>query len=81
MVVAMYTMPRHGAFCFEGSVLPLSVSGVPVMLHRIAFQLSGKVVALYLDNSAAKVHLCKQGGTVSPFLSRLACQILSLTNN
>ena len=50
------------------------------MLCRMAFHLSGKVVALHLDNSTAKVYLCNQGGTVSPFLSRLACQILSLTN-
>ena len=46
----------------------------------MAFCLSGKVVALHLDNSTAKAYLCNQGGTVSPFLSRLACQILSLTN-
>ena len=38
------------------------------------------MVALHLDNSSAKADLCNQGGTVSPFLSRLACQILSLTN-
>ena len=53
---------------------------VAVMLHRMAFCLSGKVVALHLDNSTAKVYLCNQDGTVSPFLSRLACWILSLTN-
>ena len=50
------------------------------MLHRIAFCLSGKVVVLHLDNSTAKAYLCNQGDTVSPFLSRLACQILSLTD-
>ena len=50
------------------------------MLCRMAFCLSGEVVALHLDKSTAKVYLCNQGGTVSPFLSRLACQILSLTN-
>ena len=44
-----------------------------MMLHRMAFHLSCKVVALHLDNSMAKAYLCKQGGTVSPFLSRLAC--------
>ena len=53
---------------------------VAIMLHRMAFCLSGKVVALHLDNSTAKAYLCYQGGTVSPFLSRLACQILSLTD-
>ena len=35
---------------------------------------------MHLDNSTAKAYLCNQGGTVSPFLSRLACQILSLIN-
>ena len=48
-------------------------------LHRMAFCLSSKVVALHFNNSTAKACLCNQGGTVSPFLSRLACQILSLT--
>ena len=51
-----------------------------MMLHRMAFCLSGKVVALHLDNSTAKAYLCNQGGTVYPYLSRLACQILSLTD-
>ena len=35
---------------------------------------------LALDNSTAKAYLCNQGGTVSPFLSKLTCQILSLTD-
>ena len=30
-------------------------------------------------NSTAKAYLCNQGSTVSPFLSRLACQLFSLT--
>ena len=51
-----------------------------MMLHRMAFYLSDKVVALHFDNSTAKAYLCNQGGTVSPFLSRVACQILSLTD-
>ena len=53
---------------------------VAMMLHRMAFHLSGKVVALHFDNSTAKAYLCNQYGTVSPFLSRLACQIFSLTD-
>ena len=61
-----------------GLILPCRTSGM--MLCRMAFCLSGKVVALHLDNSTAKAYLCNQGGTVSPFLSRLACQILSLTD-
>ena len=90
--------PLIWAFYFQGSGLPLSVSGawsgslsrahialqelqaVAVMLCRMAFHLSGKVVALHLNNSTAKTYLSNQGGTVPPFLSRLACQILSLTD-
>ena len=53
---------------------------ITMMLHRMAFHLSYLVVALHLDNSTAKAYLCNQGGTLSPFLSRLACQVLSLTS-
>ena len=56
------------------------LQAIAMMLHRVGFHLSGKVVALQFDNSTAKAYLCNPGGTVSPFLSRLACQILSLTN-
>ena len=56
------------------------LQAVAIMLHRMVFHLMGKVVALHLDNSTAKAYLCNQGGTVSPILCRLACQILSLTN-
>ena len=98
VVIATDAMPTHWAFYFQGSGLPLSVSGswlgslcrahialqelqaVAMMLCRIAFCLSGKVVVLHLDNNTAKAYLCNQGGTVSPVLSRLACQILSLTD-
>ena len=52
---------------------------VAMMLCRMAFQLSGKEVTMHLDNNTAKAYLCNQCSTVSPFLSRLACQILSLT--
>ena len=51
-----------------------------MMLHRLAFHLPGKVVAFHLDNSTAKAYLSNQGGTESPFLSRLACRIFSLTD-
>ena len=56
------------------------LQAIAMMLCRMAFNLSCKVVALHLDNSTAKAYLCNQGGTVSPFLSRLACQILSVTD-
>ena len=96
MVIATDAMPTHWAFYFQGSGLPLLVSGswlgslcrahialqelqaIVMMLHRMAYHLSHKVVALHLDNSTAKAYLCNQGCTVSPFLSRLACRTLSL---
>ena len=53
---------------------------IAMMLCRMAFHLSGKAVALHLDNSMAKAYLRNQGGTVSPFLSRVVYQILSLTD-
>ena len=53
---------------------------VAMMLCRMAFHFSGKVVTLHLDNRIAKAYLHNEGGIVSPFLSRLACQILSLTH-
>ena len=56
------------------------LQAVAMMLYRMAFCLSGKVVALHLDNNTGKAYLCNQGGTVSPFLSRLFCQMLSLTD-
>ena len=98
VVIATDAMPTHWVFYFQGSGLPLSVSGswssamctahialqelqvIAMMLCRMTFCLSGKVVALHLDNSTVKAYLCNQGGTVSPFLSRLACHILSLTD-
>ena len=47
------------------------LQAIAMMLHRMAFPLSGMVVALHLDNSTATTYLYNQGGTVSPFLSRL----------
>ena len=56
------------------------LQAIAKMLYRMAAHLSGKVVALHLDNSTAKAYLCNQDGRVSSFLSRLACQIQSLTD-
>ena len=50
------------------------------MLCRMAFSLSGKMVALHLNNSTAKAYLCNQSGTVPPFLSWQACHILNLAD-
>ena len=67
-----------GSIC-RAHIALQELQAVAMMLHRMAFHLCGKVVALHLDNSTAKAYLCNQGGTVSPFLSRLACWILCLT--
>ena len=68
-----------GSMC-RAHIALQELQAIGMMLCRMAFHLSGKVVALHLDNSTAKAYLCNQGGTVSPFLSRLACWILSLSN-
>ena len=98
VVIVIDAMPTHWAVYFQGSGLPLLVSGswcgslcgaltalqklqaIAMMLCRMAFHLSGKMVALHLDNNTAKAYLCNHGSRMSLFLSRLACQILSLTN-
>ena len=46
----------------------------------MAFHLSSKVVALHLDNNTFKAYICNQGGTVSPFHCRVACNMLHLAN-
>ena len=53
---------------------------VLLMLHSMVFHLSGKTVALHLDNSTAEAYLCNKDCTVYVYLSRLACYILSLDN-
>ena len=68
-----------GSMC-RAHIALQELQAIAMMMHWMAFCLSGKVVALHLDNSTAKVYLCNEGGTVSTFLSRLACQILNLTN-
>ena len=40
---------------------------VTMMLCRMAFWLSSKVVNLHLGNCTSKAYLCNQGGAVSPF--------------
>ena len=44
------------------------LQAVKLMLHRMPFHLSGKLVVLHLDNTTPKVYLCNQGGTVYLFL-------------
>ena len=68
-----------GSMCGNQVALQ-ELQAVAIMLHRMVFHLSGKLVALQLDNSTAKAYLCNLGGTVYPFLSRLVYQILSLTD-
>ena len=48
-----------------GFILPYrELQAIALMMHRMAFQLSGKVVALHLHNSTAKAYLCHQSGKV-----------------
>ena len=68
-----------GSMC-RAHIALQELQAVAMVLCKMAFCLCDKVVALHLDNSKAKAYLCNQGGTVSPFLSRLACEILSLTD-
>ena len=56
------------------------LQAVTLMSCRMPFQLSGKLVALQLDNSTAKAYVCNEGGTVFLFLSIFVCHILSLAN-
>ena len=56
------------------------LQAVAMMLCKMAFHLSGKVVALHLDTSTAIAYQNNKGSTVSPFLSRLACWVLSSTS-
>ena len=41
------------------------LQALELVLHKMAFQLSDKVVALHLNNGTAKGYLCNQGGTAS----------------
>ena len=43
------------------------LQAIAMMLHRMAFCLSGKVVALHLDNSTVKAYMYNQSGTVPHF--------------
>ena len=56
------------------------LQAVALMLHKMAFWLSCKGVALHLDRSSTKAYLSNQGDTVGLFLSRLAFHIWNLTN-
>ena len=73
----MSVILHAGSVC-RAHIALLELHAIAMMLCRIAFHLTGKLVALHLDNGTAKAYLCNQGGTLSSFLSRLACQILRL---
>ena len=62
-----------GSMC-RAHIALQELKAIAMMLHRMAFHLSDRVVALHLDNSNANAYLCNQGNTVSPFLSRLDFQ-------
>ena len=54
------------------------LQAVVLLLCKMTFYLSGKVVSLHLDNSTDKAYLCNQRGTTSHFLSKLSLHILNL---
>ena len=58
LLVRLYV---QGSYCHTGALT------IALMLHRMAFQMSGKVVALQLDNSTAKAYLCNQDGKFITF--------------
>ena len=45
-----------------------NLQAVVLMLHRIAFHLSGKMVAKHLYNSTAKAYICNQDDTITSFI-------------
>ena len=80
-LVCHYQLVNPGLVLCVGLILPCRSFRQlpPCCVEWLSFS-SSKVVPLHLDNSTAIAYLCNQGGTVSPFISRLACQILVLTN-
>ena len=56
------------------------LQAIVLMLHRMAFSLSGKVVVLPLDNNIPKAYICDQDDTAYLFLPRLAICILNMAN-
>ena len=52
---------------YRAHIASQELQAIAMMLCRMAFCISGKVVALHLDNSTTKAYLCNQGGTVSHF--------------
>ena len=69
VVIATDAMPTHRVFYFQGSGLPLLFSG-----SWLGSLCRGHITLKTLQA------VCNQGGTVSPFLSQLAWQILNLTD-
>ena len=61
-LVGCYQLVDPGLVLCVWLILPLQELQIVTMsLCRMAFHLSGKVVALHLDNSTAKAYLCNQG--------------------
>ena len=71
--------PWSGSMC-RAHITLQGLQAIVMMLQRMAFCLSGKVVVWHLDNSTAQDYLHNQCGTMSPILSWLACHILNLTD-
>ena len=64
----------------KAHIILQELQAVGLVLGKMAFQLSSKVVALHLDHSIVEAYLQNQGGTASLFLSRYLFCILNLVN-
>ena len=75
-----YAVVSPGLALYQVKTALLELQSVALMLGKLVFHLSNKVVTPPLDNRTAKIYLCNQGGTACLFLSRLACHILNLAD-
>ena len=73
-----FDLPLSVSGCWSGPMCQAHIAlqelqAVVMMLCRMASHLSGKVVALHLDNSTVEAYLCNQGDTVSSFFPGQPC--------
>ena len=78
-------LPLFCCGAWSGSMCKVHIAfqelqAISLRLHKMAYRMSHKVVALHLDNGSAEVYLCKQGDTASLVLFRLTCHILNLAD-
>ena len=76
ILIILQNLVRVLVLCSHSIERPQAIASI---LQRNGFCLSGKVVALHLQNIAAKVNLCNQGTTVS-FYFQTCLSHIALTN-